>query len=273
MIIGRIEVNIVRDGTFSLDPGAAFGIVPKPIWSREYTLNGAGRVTLGVNTLVASDGEISALIDGGLGDVHNEKFRNIFEIKPNRDYLRDIEKFTRPEEVRLAVHSHLHFDHSGRTLQIENGKPLFRNAAIVAQRDEFTGYSHPNEITRGNYIHQGTYARRLQKIRVDGNRRINGWISVIRTGGHSPGHEAIVLASGGREIIYPGDLFPTSFYLRPNYITAIDSHPFQSLKMKKLILKRAIRKRSLLILNHDLLHPSVYVSGNPEKPSFEDGDL
>ncbi len=272
-MLGKVEVNIVRDGTFSLDPGAAFGVVPRPIWSRIFNLNEAGRVKLGVNTLVASEGDLSAIIDGGLGNIHNEKFRKIFEISPNQDYVREVEQFTSCENVRLAVHSHFHFDHSGRTLQLENGRPIFRNAAIVAQRDEFNGYLHTNEITRGNYIHQGTYARGLLKTKLDGSRRINGWLSVLRTGGHTPGHEAIVIASGDKEIIYPGDLFPTSFHLRPNFVTGIDSHPFQTLKIKKLLLKRAIRKRSLMIMNHDLQHPSVYVSGDPEKPSFEDGDL
>ena len=273
MKLGIVDVSVIDDGTFSLDPGAAFGVIPRPIWSRQFNLDDKGRVKLGVKNLLATDGEISVLVDGGIGGEVSDKFRSIFEINPNVRYVDQIKGLTGLEEIRMVIHSHLHFDHSGRTMNPSGGHTLFRNALMVAQEEEFLQYSHPNEITRGNYFRPEEKKIKNERLKLNSGKRINRWISTVKTGGHTPGHQAIILSSSGREIIYPGDLFPTSFHLRPNYITAIDSDPFQTLRMKKLLLKRSIRKHSLLILNHDLQMTSVYVSGDPEKPSFEAGDL
>ena len=262
-------MKVISDGSFSLDPGAAFGVTPEPIWSRSFRRMENGRIRLGLNTLLVSSGDISVLIDSGIGTHHDEKFARIFDIQPDPHYIQKIEQYAKPEELRMIVHSHLHFDHAGHSFEKIGGKRVFRNASIVAQGEEFKQMSHTNDLTRANYKHYSSGIQSFTKIQLHGNSRLLPWLSVIHTGGHTPGHQAIIIRTSRNEIIYPGDLFPASFYLQPNHITAIDYSPFETLKVKKLILKRAIRNGSVVILNHDLVNPAVQLRGSVDKPDFE----
>lgn len=265
----EVSVRIITDGSFSLDPGAAFGVTPEPIWSRSFQRMPNGRVKLALNTLLVSSDDISVLIDSGIGMHHEQKFARIFNIEPAPDYIERIKRIVNPDNLRMIIHSHLHFDHAGHTFEEVDGKKIFRNALIVAQSEEFRQLSHQNELTRGNYSSYAAGKRGFHRLRLNGNQRLLPWISVLRTGGHTPGHQAIIIQTGKHEVIYPGDLFPTSFHLQPNHITAIDYNSFETLAAKKLIIKRALRKNSVMILNHDLRNAAVQLHGSVEKPEFE----
>ncbi|MCL4341728.1 MAG: MBL fold metallo-hydrolase [Candidatus Thermoplasmatota archaeon] len=265
----EVSVRVITDGSFSLDPGAAFGVTPEPIWSRSFQRMANGRVKLALNTLLVSSGDISVLIDSGIGTHHEQKFAKIFNIEPDPCYIEKIKETVNPVNLRMIIHSHLHFDHAGNSFEKADGKKIFRNALIVAQDEEFRQLSRQNELTRGNYSSYASRIKGFQRLRVKGNLRLLPWISVLRTGGHTPGHQAIIIQTDKHEVIYPGDLFPTSFHLQPNHITAIDYNSFETLAAKKMIIKRALRKNSVLILNHDLRNPSVQLHGTAEKPEFE----
>ena len=265
----EVDVKIITDGSFSLDPGAAFGVTPEPVWSKSFQRMPNGRVKLALNTLLVSYDDISVLVDSGIGMHHDQKFAKIFNIEPDPKYIENIRNTVNPENLRMIIHSHLHFDHAGHSFEKVGRRRIFTNALIVAQEEEFRQLGHPNELTKGNYSSYASGMRGFPKLRLNGNKRILPWISVLRTGGHTPGHQAIIIRTGKHEVIYPGDLFPTSFHLQPNHITAIDYNSFETLAAKKLIIKRALRKNSVLILNHDLRYPAVQLHGNAEKPEFE----
>ena len=42
-----------------------------------------------------------------------------------------------------------------------------------------------------------------------------------------------VFSINSKKYMYGGDLFPSAFHIKPYYITAIDSYPLESLRMKK----------------------------------------
>ena len=43
--------------------------------------------------------------------------------------------------------------------------------------------------------------------------------------------------------MYFGDLIPSAFHVKIPYITAIDSFPIETVKMKKKLIERAIREK------------------------------
>jgi len=56
MKIGKYEIKIVLTGFFSLDGGAMFGIIPKPLWEKTNPADSSNRITLATrNLLLQSD--------------------------------------------------------------------------------------------------------------------------------------------------------------------------------------------------------------------------
>lgn len=261
---------LLSDGSFTLDPGAAFGIVPKPLWSKRFTANEAGRVRQALNIPYIVGKDIHILIDSGIGSMPDEKYRRIFEIEKNADLPSQMSPYGSPDQVDFIIHSHLHFDHFGHSLDRSDNGWLFKNATIVAQKMEFSSYRKPVEFTVANYgVTDTKRLGRARKLALSGSARVTDGLQVIHTGGHTAGHEAIIFTEGGKELIYFGDLVPTAFHIKPPYITAIDTFPLQTVEMKKKLIKRAIRKGSICIFNHDMETPSAILSGSDSSVKME----
>lgn len=274
MRFGDSEVKLLSDGSFTLDPGAAFGIVPIPFWSREFKTTEAGRVRLAVRIPYIVQKDFQFLIDSGIGRSPDAKYARIFEMEKPEDLAEQVAQYGSPSEIDMIIHSHLHFDHFGHSLDREDDRFLFRNASLVAQKSEFNCYRKPDDFTKGNYGR--TNAKLLsasRKVSVQGSTRLKGGIQLIHTGGHTAGHQVIIYSSGGHELIYFGDLIPTSFHLRPTYVTAIDTYPLRTVEMKKKLIERAIRKKSVCVFNHDMSTPAAVLSGTLDSIKAEAVEL
>ena len=269
MKFGEFNVELLSDGFFSLDPGACFGIVPRPLWSRSFRENGNGRIRMALNIPLIVGRDYSAIIDTGIGNPREDKLSKIFEFSKERDLISEMRNFADPESIDFLIHSHLHFDHFGHSLDRTENGPLFRKASLVAQRKEFNGYRRPIDFTRGNYRSEPDVLRKAKKLTMNGSARITHEISVILTGGHTSGHQAVVFRNGDHEIIYLGDLAPTAFHVKPSYITAIDTYPIDTVTMKKKLISKAIRDHAICIFNHDVETPSAIISGDVGNPKIE----
>jgi glyoxylase-like metal-dependent hydrolase (beta-lactamase superfamily II) len=95
----------------------------------------------------------------------------------------------RPEDVRYVVYSHLHLDHAG-------GMSYFPNAVHVVQRDEIRYALWPDAWTRPTYC-QNDFKdiRKLNILEIDGDFDLfgDGTLRLIKTPGHAPGHQMLVL--------------------------------------------------------------------------------
>ncbi len=262
MRFGDSEVNLLSDGSFTLDPGAAFGIVPIPFWSKRFKTTPAGRVRLAVRIPYIVQRDFQVLIDSGIGGAPDPKMRKIFEMEKPEDLVAQVMEHGSPENIDMIIHSHLHFDHFGHSLDRDNRHFLFSNASLVAQKEEFRSYRNPVDFTRVNYGRtNNALLSKSKKLQIDGTRKLKGGLEVVHTGGHTAGHQAIIYQNGGKEMIYFGDLIPTAFHLHPTYVTAIDTYPLKSVEMKKKLIERAIRKKSICIFNHDMEMPAAVLSG------------
>lgn len=273
MRLGDYEFHLLSDGYFTLDPGAYFGIVPRTIWSRYAAEDHNGRVRLALRIPLLVGKDFSILFDSGIGTPPSQKLASIYEVDKSSDLGKDVEGHTPLGSVRYIVHSHLHFDHLGHSLlETPHGRE-FPNAAIVAQSSEFMSYWRTNEFTRGSYWRSDSAMKRAEKIHINGSGRVVPGVRVIITGGHTAGHQVIIAGDRNREIIYFGDLIPSAFHIRIPYITAIDSFPLETVKMKKRLIRKAIRDGAICIFNHDPETPAGIIRGDVEKPQLEPLDI
>ena len=57
MRFGRFELDIFSDGTFKIDGGAMFGVVPKVLWSKHKEPDDLNRVTMDMNCVLIRDAD------------------------------------------------------------------------------------------------------------------------------------------------------------------------------------------------------------------------
>lgn len=259
------EISIIQAGSFSLDPGALFGITPREVWSRHFHPNGKERVDLTCNLLLVKDEHGSWLIDSGLSDSYGQWMNDFFEIKPSADFWKMLDDAA-PEGIDHFVLSHLHFDHSGRAIDYRFHAKTRGKGEIICQELEIREMRRPNPLEKNSY--PTSMLRRVRFRALQGSSRLSTSLRTILTGGHTAGHQVIIYR-GPREIIYFGDLVPTAFHARLTHISAIDNHPMDTLRMKKLLIRKAIRDQALCVFNHDWLSPTAVLSGDPEKPKIE----
>src|SRR6202000_206782 len=77
--LGDFELIFCSDGTYLLDGGAMFGVVPKTLWSKRTPADEQNRILLGLNTVVVRTGKSVVLIETGIGNKQSDKMREIHQ--------------------------------------------------------------------------------------------------------------------------------------------------------------------------------------------------
>jgi len=221
------------------------------------------RIALGMRCLLVEHELGLVLIETGVGNKEDAKFRDIYGVEnagaDGRTALEDGLRLAgfRPEDVAIVIDTHLHFDHAGgNTYRDGDGtvRLSFPGARYIVQAGEYHYATHTNERTAGSYFPHNFVpvweAGRFDL--VDGEREIVPGIRVVPTPGHTPHHQGVLLESGGERAFVIADLVPTSAHLPLPWIMGYDVEPLVTLETKRRILARAEAEDWLVIFIHDL---------------------
>jgi glyoxylase-like metal-dependent hydrolase (beta-lactamase superfamily II) len=267
--MGDVTLHALESGTQALDGGAMFGVVPKPLWEKRIPADHRNRIPLALRCLLVESPERLVLVETGLGNKENEKFRDIYGVDnaptpgsghPDRLLELVAEAGFRADEVELVVNTHLHFDHAGgNTYRDAEGRVrlAFPNARYVVQRGEWEWAHATNERTAASYLPDNydpvMAAGRLEL--VEGDVEVAPGISVLRTPGHCPHHQSVLVRSGGETACFLADVVPTFAHLPLPWIMAYDVEPLVTLETKRALLARAAEEGWLLVSTHDPFRP------------------
>jgi glyoxylase-like metal-dependent hydrolase (beta-lactamase superfamily II) len=257
--LGRFELHQVRDGTFALDGGAMFGIVPKPLWQKRHPVDDRNRIELALRCLLIQDGNRRVLIDDGIGSKWDEKHRDIYGIDQSHHNLdRDLARAScTREEITDVVLTHLHFDHAGGTTRIEGGKPVlaFPRATYHLQRRNWNWAHHPSDKDAGSYRAENfdllASSGRLHLL--DGHTELFPGIELFVSEGHTVGLQLVRVNSGDDALVFCSDLIPTASHLRSSWVMAYDLYPLTVIEEKKMVLAQAVEEKWMLFFEHDPL--------------------
>ncbi|MGH7608031.1 MAG: MBL fold metallo-hydrolase [Gemmatimonadales bacterium] len=256
--VGRLTCHALEGGRQHLDGGAMFGVVPKPLWERRIPADARNRIPLALRCLLVEHGDGLVLIDTGLGNKEDEKFRDIYGVENagtgGRTLLEDAlaELGYRPDDVRCVINTHLHFDHAGGdTWRDPAGRigPAFPRARYVVQRAELEFARHTNERTAASYL-----AHNFETVAfdlLDGETEVVPGMRVIPTPGHVPYHQSVLIESGGERACFLADLVPTSAHLPLPWIMGYDLEPLVTLETRRRLYQRAMAEGWLLVFEHD----------------------
>ncbi len=265
--LGDFELSIISDGTYYLDGGAFFGVVPKVLWERRVQADEKNRITSGLNSLLIRTGDKNILIETGIGNKLNEKQTKIHGNNPQ--LLNNLHNAgLAPEDIDIVINSHLHFDHCGWNT-IRNGAeilPTFPKAKYYAQAGEYEHGQLQLDRDRVSYLDEnyGPLIRSGQMTLLRGDSEILPGIRTRIYPGHTANMQAILIESKGQTACYTGDLVPTTFHLDPTWVMAFDLYPLETIENRKRLYSEALPNNWLLIFTHDPKTPMAHIQKNEE---------
>ncbi len=274
MKFGEFTLHIVSDGTFYLDGGAMFGVVPKVMWNKLNPADELNRIKLGLNCLLVQTPKKHILVDTGIGGKIKDRFKEIYRVEREHGLVASLAAVgVTPENVDFVVDTHLHFDHcGGNTIRRDaTYVPTFPNAKYVIQEKEWFAATNPNERTKASYLKEDfePLEKAGQLMLVAGEHTVVEGVKVMPTPGHTKGHQSVLIESEGKKAFYCGDLIPTASHVKLPYIMGYDLYPVDILETKRKILEQAVSEHWLLIFEHDPVAPFAYVLEREGKQILE----
>ncbi len=256
MIFGDFELISLFDGSFRLDGGAMFGVVPKPLWEKRAPADERNRIRLAMRPLLVR-GEKTLIIDAGIGGKMDAKNIEIYAIDRTRhlDHALADAGLTRAD-VDVVLASHLHFDHAGGfTERSASGTivPAFPRARYVVRTAEWDDATHPHERNRASYLAENFVPLADAGVVdfVGGDESIMPGVRVVRTGGHTMHHQIVYIESRGRTAVFAADLIPTVAHIDEPWIMGYDLYPMDTLAFKRTFVREAIDREYLIFFEHD----------------------
>jgi glyoxylase-like metal-dependent hydrolase (beta-lactamase superfamily II) len=278
--VGDIRIHALAAGLLRLDGGAMFGVVPKPLWERQIPADERNRIALAMRCLLVETRDALLLIDTGAGNKESAKFIDIFGLDnlpaDSARYATRLEEALAAaghgiDDVDIVVDTHLHFDHAGgNTRRNPDGaiELAFPRARYVVQRGEYEWAHIRNERIQASYLPHN-FEPVMQAGRfdlVDGDNEIVPGVRLLKTPGHTPHHQSVIVRSGGETACYLADLVPTSAHLPLPWTMGYDVEPLVTLETKRRLLQQARVEQWLLVFEHDPLVAWGRLSARDERP-------
>ena len=261
--VGEIDVLVVSDGVLPLPTQMLGHNVPQseraPWFEQMYLPQDAFDWAL--NVMVVRSGDRAILIDAGLG------------MDPDLQLPRAGQLIRRLgasgidlAEITDVVITHMHMDHIGGLLvdgvkaQLRPDLQIHIAAAEVAfwKSPDFTRTNMPPgfpDALRATATH--FWAEYSSYVRTfEDEHEVAPGVVVRRTGGHTPGHSVVRLASGGQALTFAGDAVFAVGFDQPNWHNGFEHDPDASARVRIALLQALAGTGELLVATH-LPFPSV----------------
>ncbi|MEO0213529.1 MAG: MBL fold metallo-hydrolase [candidate division WOR-3 bacterium] len=259
--LGDWEIYQLDGGKFSLDGGAMFGVVPKVLWEKLIKPDERNRIPMASHPLLVKTNKNIYLIDVGIGKNWDEKFKDIYDVKEENLFENlDIG----PEDVDYIIATHLHFDHMAGYVNYN-----FKKAKVIVQAYEWQDANFPHLRSRASYIKERIEPLKDKIILVEGDYKVEDGIYLILTGGHTRGHQIVLIERDNKGIIFMADLVPTIHHIPYPYVMGYDLYPVDTLYARYRIYNLILKYNYLMAFDHDREAKMGYLKIENNKPTIE----
>jgi glyoxylase-like metal-dependent hydrolase (beta-lactamase superfamily II) len=261
--VGEIDVLVVSDGVLPLPTemlGYNADAAARAAWLNDMFLP-PDAFDWALNVVMVRSGNQTILIDAGLG------------LDPNLNLPRAGQLIKRLESAGIdlasvtdVVLTHMHMDHIGGLL-VEGVKDRLRPdlrihvaAAEVKfwESPDFThvymppGFPDALRATAKRFVEE----YRSQLRHFDEEHEVAPGVHVTRTGGHTPGHSVVRLASGGDRLTFAGDAIFAVGFDHPDWHNGFEHDPEEAARVRVRLLRELASTGEQLVATH-LPFPSV----------------
>jgi glyoxylase-like metal-dependent hydrolase (beta-lactamase superfamily II) len=213
-----------------------------------------------LNVVVVRSGGRTILVDSGLG-VEFPDFPKAGQLA-----LRLEAAGIAPSSVTDVVLTHLHMDHVGGLLADglkSRLSPDLRVHVSAAEAEywtspDFSRTSMPPGVPdalrsiASRFLDE--YRSRLQPFEME--YEVAPGVVVCRTGGHTPGHSVVRLASGGDRLTFAGDAVFQVGFDNPEWYNGFEHDPEEAARVRVRLLQELAATGEALVATH-LSFPSV----------------
>ena len=277
MQFGRYQVEILTEGTMRLDGGSVFGVVPKTTWGTYLQPDARNRVTLGIRQLLVRGPGVVMLVDAGMGTKVPPGLLAGYGVESLSSWEERLSPFgLSPENITHVVLTHLHLDHAGGATKSNPDKseviPTFPNARHYVQDLEWKAACLPTDCGKTSYDFANYLPLQDATLLhcVSGDVEILEGIRVKLTGGHTRGHQMVIIGEPNASLYYPGDVVPTAFHLNPTWTAAYDLYPLDVVETRRWLLRQVTNSPHLVLFPHDFSGVFNKVTGTLEHFAVEE---
>ena len=255
-----LEVKVIHTGYLKLDGGAMFGVVPKRMWEKLNPPDEHNLCTWSMRALLVDTGTRKILIDTGIGNKQDAKFRAHFEPHGAESLFGSLQQAgLQRADITDVFLTHLHFDHCGGALfrneTTGETELSFPNAVYWSNKRHWDWAIHPNAREKASFLPENILPLqekgRVQFIDVRQNIQFLPGFRIQFFYGHTEAMMAPVLQTDQGTVFYCADTIPSQWHVGLPYVMAYDIRPLVSLREKARLLKAAALKNYLLVFEHD----------------------
>ena len=252
-----MNLFVIDTGFFKLDGGAMFGVVPKSIWQKTNPSDENNLCTWAMRCLLIQDGDRAILIDNGIGTKQDAKFFSHYFLHGDASLSASLKKagFAHDEVTDMFL-THLHFDHCGGGVRLDNHTPVltFPKARYWTNPDHWLWATQPNLREKPSFLKENILPMEA-----------SGHLNFVDPQAPSPFHSFdIFFVSGHTDkmmvpkikykdnvICFMTDLLPSVGHIPLPYIMGYDTRPLLTLQEKESFLAEAADHGYILFLQHD----------------------
>jgi glyoxylase-like metal-dependent hydrolase (beta-lactamase superfamily II) len=254
--VGDIDVLVVSDGVLPIAaPVLATNVDPavRAAWLDDMFLP-PDTLDWPLNVVVVRSGGRTILIDAGLGVEFPDFPRAGQTAKRLEAAGIDL------ASVTDVVLTHMHMDHIGGLLADgvrDRLRPDLRVhlAAAEAEFWESPDFSRvsmppgfPDALRRTAKRFLNEYRSQLQTFETE--YEVAPGVVVRRTGGHTPGHSVVRLASGSDRLTFAGDLVFAVGFDHPDWFNGFEHFPEEAARVRVNLLRELAASREPLVASH-----------------------
>ncbi len=272
----RYAARAIETGTFTLDGGAMFGVVPRPLWQQKIAPDEHHGIRMAMRALLLCGQGRRILVDGGMGAGWDARWTERYHLAPPETTLPASLKALGlgPDDVTDVVVTHLHFDHAGGLTRPARDHdatvlvPTFSRARHHVQRAQLAHAFAPTPRDRASYVVTRFGPVRDAGLFVvhDGPAEVAPGVTVLPVSGHSPGMQIVRVDDGPLQLLYLADLVPTAAHLPLPWIMAYDNEPLVTLREKEQLVVPFVRSGGVLCFEHDPALAAGRFDWNDGKP-------
>jgi glyoxylase-like metal-dependent hydrolase (beta-lactamase superfamily II) len=258
--VGTIECTSINDGARSFplpDKWVTNVSKDEAIAAAEAAYMPKGMVTVPFNPQLINTGGKLVLLDCGNGISTFEPTKG----QVGRTLLNLAAAGVDPKSIDMVVMSHLHPDHTNG-IRAADGSMAFPNAQIMVPAkdwefwtsDENAAKAQSSEITKGYFANVKKIYNGIESkvTKFDWDKEVAPGITAIAAPGHTPGHTAFAVASGGSKVLIQSDVtnIPEFFLRNPDWHVAYDFDPEMAQKTRHKFYDMASVEKATVVGFH-----------------------